>query len=90
MDLAGVPPARGLCCAGVCGPLLVVLPSSSYHGFFFLFFTVCPVHVPPLTETWQALVQMEPAALNAVLYPEPLPASPSSDAVPSGHTEAHT
>lgn len=41
-------------------------------------------------ETWQALVQMEPAALNAVLYPEPLPASPSSDAVPSGHTEAHT
>lgn len=89
MDLAGVPPARGPCCAGVCDALLIVLPSPSCHGFL-SFSIVYPVHPSPLAETWQALVQMEPAALNAVLFPEPLPAPPGSDAVPSGHTEART
>lgn len=65
-------------------------PPPLLPWFPFLFFTVCLVHFPTLTGTWQALVQMEPAALNAVLFPEPVPAPRSSDAFPNGHTEART
>lgn len=87
MNLAGTHPSRGravLLSAARCWlrsslplspppPRLLPRDSSLYRCFFFFSPLVSP---PSRTETWQALTQMDPTALKAIL----LPHSPTADA----------
>lgn len=87
------------CCAVVCGLMLVAPPFRPWcGGSLSCLDQPCLLGPPSLTVTWQALTRMDPAALNAVLFPGP-PAADASvaataprggDATPSGHSGAGT